>query len=124
MSNSTGTIHSVLSLGDVLSEIFSYSTQADNTSNARVCKVWCGHALNEIWHSATIVGLIALLSPVVKRRDATIMVRMSSVLHEGHLVHENSPEILSGNPCRQLETFRRVCMAGSLPMLYPHHIQV
>ena len=71
-----GTLHShfrpnrVLSIPELLSLIFSFSTPSSNAISACVCKTWSDIALRVLWSEVSnLDNLIGLLVPLRKRRD-------------------------------------------------------
>jgi hypothetical protein len=57
----------VLCITEILRLIFSFLSLRCNTNNARVCKVWCDIAIDNIWHEITdVTCVIKLLAPLCK----------------------------------------------------------
>ncbi|KAL4255191.1 hypothetical protein AB1N83_012904, partial [Pleurotus pulmonarius] len=67
MSASSTSVQHALSIKELLSRIFSYSTAKGNASNALVCRAWSNEALSIIWSTVDILHLIRLLAPLENR---------------------------------------------------------
>ncbi|TFK68394.1 hypothetical protein BDN72DRAFT_960306 [Pluteus cervinus] len=55
-------MHHVLSIPELIANIFSFSDQADNIRNASVCKAWCKPALDATWRVVSDVNMAKLFN--------------------------------------------------------------
>lgn len=68
-----------LSIRDVLSRIFSYSTKRSNIVNACVCKAWSNEALSVNWYDIDASALINLLAPL--EMESRLLVSVICTIH-------------------------------------------